>query len=168
MRKDVLTHIYNNHASIIYKYLLKHGCRSEVAEEIVHDSFVKAIEHFDDLEPQRLSSWIFKVALNHYRNYLKKASTREELIIEENRFSERLSADGDIVKSLLSEEATNDIRNTLNCLKKSYKELLIMKYELELSYKEIASILGLPEKNIKTYLFRARKEFKRVWRDNNG
>ncbi len=168
MRKDVLTHMYNNHASIIYKYLLKHGCRREVAEEIVHDSFVKAIEHFDDLDPQRLPSWIFKVALNNFRNYLKKASTKEELIIDNNRFLERLSADGDIVNSLLDEETANEIRDCLNCLKRSYKELLIMKYELELSYKEIASILGLSEQNIKTYLYRSRKDFKRVWRDING
>lgn len=168
MRKDVLTDLYNKQASIIYRYLLKHGCRREVAEEIVHDSFVKAIVHFDDVEPERLPSWIFKVALNNYRNYLKKASVRVELLIDETRFLEKLASDDEIEDILLAKEKTFEIYDCLNRLKESYKELLVLKYEMELSYKEIVKILGLSEQTIKTYLLRARTEFKSVWRDNYG
>ena len=167
MRKDVLTNLYSKQASIIYGYLLKHGCRREVAEEIVHDSFVKAIEHFDDVDPQKLSSWIFKVALNNYRNHLSKASAKEELLIDEERFSEKFSGDGDIEDILLIRETANEIRVCLNGLKEGYKELLILKYEMELSYKEIGRILGLSEQTVKTYIFRARNKFKRSWRDSN-
>jgi len=35
-----------------------------------------------------------------------------------------------------------------------------------LSYKEIAEILDINENTVKTYLFRAREQFKKVWRDN--
>lgn len=166
MRKDVLTNLYTKQATIIYKYLIKHGCRRVVAEEIVQDSFVKAIEHFDDVEPERLSSWIFKVALNNYRNHLKKASVREELLIDENHFLEKFSSDDEIEDILLVNEKAVEIHCCLNSLKASYKELLILKYEMELSCKEIGKMLGLPEQTIKTYLFRARTEFKSVWRDN--
>jgi len=168
MRKDVLTNLYNKQASIIYRYLLKHGCRREVAEEIVQDSFVKAIEHFDDVEPERLSSWVFKVALNNYRNYLKKASAREELLIDEAHFLKKLSNDNEIEDILLVEEKATEIHDCLNSLKESYKELLILKYEMELSYKEIGKMLALPDQTVKTYLFRARTAFKSVWRDNHG
>jgi DNA-directed RNA polymerase specialized sigma24 family protein len=41
MKKDVLTQLYKEHASIIYRYLLKHNCRREVAEELVQESFVR-------------------------------------------------------------------------------------------------------------------------------
>ncbi|HWQ71000.1 MAG TPA: sigma factor-like helix-turn-helix DNA-binding protein [Desulfitobacteriaceae bacterium] len=40
-----------------------------------------------------------------------------------------------------------------------------MKYEMELSYKDIGIILGIPEKNVKTYLYRARNKFKSLWGD---
>lgn len=167
MKKDVLTNLYIKQASIIYRYLLKHGCHREVAKEIVQDSFVKAIEHFDDVEPEKLSSWIFKVALNNFRNHLKKASVREELFIDENHFWEKFSSDDEIENILLLKEKAIEIRYCLYNLKESYKELLILKYEMELSYKEIERLLGFPEQTVKTYLYRARTEFKSVWRDSN-
>ncbi|MEL4026988.1 sigma factor-like helix-turn-helix DNA-binding protein [Lysinibacillus endophyticus] len=46
-----------------------------------------------------------------------------------------------------------------------YKQLLLLKYELELSYNEIALLLGMKEETVRTYLFRARKEFQKKWRD---
>lgn len=60
-----------------------------------------------------------------------------------------------------------EIRGCLNSLKESYKELLILEYEMELSYKEIGKLLGFPEQTVKTYLFRARTEFKSIWRNNH-
>lgn len=165
MKKDVLTQFYNDHALIVYRYLLKHGCRKEVAEELVHDSFVKAIEHFEGVDPQKLSAWIFKVALNNYRNYLKKAAVREVLLLDENRFLESFSADQQVEDVHLVKERADEIRECLNGIKTSYKELLILKYDMDLSNKEIGRILGFPEQTIKTYLYRARNEFKRVWRD---
>ncbi|EHQ88716.1 RNA polymerase sigma factor [Desulfosporosinus youngiae] len=168
MSKDVLTNLYSKQASIIYSYLLKHGCRKEVAEEIVQDSFVKAIEHFHAVEPEKLSAWVFKVALNNYRNYLKKASVREELLIDETHFLKKIAKDNALEDILLLEEKATEIHDCLNSLKESYKELLILKYEMELSYKEIGKMLALPDQTVKTYLFRARTAFKRVWRDHHG
>ncbi len=165
MKADILVSLYRSHAQFIYRYLLKHGCRREVAEDIVHDSFVKALEHIDNITPVKLPSWIFRVALNGYRSYLKKASTREELLIEEEHFFKNFSIDSDIEDMLLSNEKTKEFRDCLNGLKESYKELLILRYEMELSYKDIGEILGIPEAHIKTYLYRARNKFRSLWRD---
>lgn len=165
MKKDVLTELYKEHASIIYRYLMKHGCRREVAEELVQESFIKAIENFEEVAPQKLSAWIFKVALNNYRNYLKKAAVREELFIDENHFLDRFSAEEQVEDGLVIKERTKEIRDCLNSLRSSYKELLILKYDMDLTYKEIGRMLGFPEQTIKTYLYRARNEFKSVWRE---
>lgn len=167
MKKDVLTQLYQEHASIIYRYLLKHGCRREIAEELVQESFVKAIENFEEVAPQKLSAWIFKVALNNYRNYLKKAAVRAELIVDETKFLALFSDEGQIENGLVLRERTNEIRDCLNSLRSSYKELLILKYDMDLTYKEIGRVLGFPEQTVKTYLYRARNEFKSVWREQN-
>ena len=166
-KKDALTALYTKQASIIYGYLLKHGCRREVAEEIVQDSFVKAIEHFNNIDFEKFTSWIFKVALNNYRNYLRKVSDREELLIDESHFLKQFSVDDGIEDILLLKERAKEIRSCLSCLKQSYRELLILKYEMELSCKEIGRMLELPEQSVKTYLYRAREKFKSLWRDSN-
>ncbi|ACD51911.1 hypothetical protein FDB55_03060 [Clostridium botulinum] len=64
---------------------------------------------------------------------------------------------------LISIEVKN-ILKVLNELKETYKSLLIFKYEMNLSYKEISLFLGMDENMVKTYLYRARNKFKEEWR----
>jgi RNA polymerase sigma-70 factor (ECF subfamily) len=40
-----------------------------------------------------------------------------------------------------------------------------MKYQADLSYKQISILLGMPENTVKTYLYRARDEFKERWNE---
>jgi len=42
---------------------------------------------------------------------------------------------------------------------------LFFKYDMGLSYKEIAELLDINENTVKTYLFRAREQFKKLWRE---
>jgi RNA polymerase sigma factor (sigma-70 family) len=58
------------------------------------------------------------------------------------------------------------VKDCLDKLKDGYKDLIILKYDMELSYKEIALLLGIKESVVKTYLYRARKEFERMWLNN--
>jgi len=150
MSKDVLTFLYNRQAKIIYRYLLKHGCRKEEAEEIVQESFIKAIQYIDGVDERKLPLWIFKVALNNYRNYLKRKSVITELSIDVGGFFSRLAAEGDFTENVLANESATSVRDCLSSLKDGYKELLILKYEMELSYKEIGILLGFPEATVKS------------------
>ncbi|MHB8072593.1 RNA polymerase sigma factor [Desulfosporosinus fructosivorans] len=168
MSKEVLIELYNRQAKIIYRYLVKYGCRKEDAEEIVQESFIKAIQHLDGVDERKLPSWIFTVALNTYRNHLKRKSIRTELSIDGGGFISRLAAEGDFTEDILVNESATLVRDCLGKLKDGYKDLLILKYEMELSYKEIGRLLGLSESTVKTYLYRARNEFKRLWREEYG
>ncbi|MDU5111952.1 MAG: sigma-70 region 4 domain-containing protein, partial [Clostridium sp.] len=48
-----------------------------------------------------------------------------------------------------------------------YRSLIILKYEMDLSYKEISVLLGLDENTVKVYLYRARNNFKKEWNKIN-
>jgi len=41
-----------------------------------------------------------------------------------------------------------------------------MKYHADLRYKQISLLLGMPESTVKTYLYRAREEFKKRWEES--
>lgn len=88
--------------------------------------------------------------------------------IDENHFLENLSSDVEILELMLSKENSKEIRSCLESLKEEHRTLLIFKYEMELSYKEISRLIGISEDTLKTYLYRARNEFKRQWRDIYG
>ena len=113
MSKELLTELYDRQAKIIYRYLLKYGYRKEEAEEIVQDSFMKAIQYIDGVDERKLPAWIFKVALNNYRNYLKRKSVITELSIDGGGFFSRLAAEGDFTENILVNESASSVRDCL-------------------------------------------------------
>ena len=70
-------------------------------------------------------------------------------------------------ESIISKEKSKEILEVLNLLKEEYRTLIIFKYEMNLSYKEISLLLGLDENTIKVYLYRARNKFKEEWNKVN-
>lgn len=166
MDNQLLLELYKKQSKIILGYLIKNGCSKEEAEDIVQDSFVKAIQYMDGISKEKISSWLFKVALNEFRNRMKKQKKLSQLSIDEEQFSSMLLQDGDFTEGLILIEQNKEVKNCLNKLKNGTKDLLILKYSMELSYKEISLLLGMQETVVKTYLYRARKEFEKEWLNN--
>jgi RNA polymerase sigma-70 factor (ECF subfamily) len=165
MDNQILLNLYKKQSKIIFGYLIKNGCTREEAEDIVQESFVKAIKYMDGVQNGKLSSWLFKVAINEFRNRMKKQKRVYQLSIDEEDFANRLADEEDFTEDILLKERNSEIKSCLDKLNDGYRELLILKYGLELSYKEIAVLLGMQETVVKTYLYRARKEFESKWRD---
>lgn len=146
---------------IIYKYLIKMGASKEDAEDIIQDTICKGIENIDALEEGKVSAWLFKVAINGYYNLYNKKK-RTNINLDEGILSE-LYSDKSVEGDILSTEFKEKVQKVLDSLKESYRSLLILKYFLELSYKEIGDLLDLNESTVKTYLYRARNKFREVW-----
>ncbi|WP_233505287.1 sigma-70 family RNA polymerase sigma factor [Sporosarcina sp. BI001-red] len=88
--------------------------------------------------------------------------------IDDLHFWNNFANDEDTESSVLHIEMNQEITCTLERMKEVYRQLLVLKYELELSYKDIALLLGMKVETVRTYLFRARKEFQEMWRTLNG
>jgi RNA polymerase sigma-70 factor (ECF subfamily) len=55
----------------------------------------------------------------------------------------------------------------LDDLNPIYKNLLVLKYVVGLSYWEIAEVLDINEQTVKTYIYRAKQKFRDTWRELN-
>lgn len=167
MDKDLIINLYKKQYKIISLYLIKCGCSVSDAEDIVHDSFIKAIEYLEGVKVNDVSSWLFRVAVNKYKNFNKRKKIINTVSINEESFYEQIAQEFTVESEILSKEISEEIRGTLNGLKEEYRSLLILKYDMELSYKEIGLLLGINEDSVKTYLYRARNKFKEEWRKSN-
>lgn len=153
--------LYKEKSNIIYKYLLKIGCPKEDAKDIVQDAFFKAIENMIHLNENNVSAWLFKVSINKYYDLCRKQKKRPSVTIEENTLNHLIEEDGASI--ILKKENKEDIKKVLDELTPLHKNLIILKYDVELSYSQIASMLDMKEETVKTYLYRARNDFKRKW-----
>lgn len=167
MDNNLVINLYKKQFRIICLYLVKCGCNVSDAEDIVHDSFVKAIEYIDGVDINNLSSWLFRVSINAYKNNVKRGKIITCTSVDEENFYKELTEEKTVEGEILNKENSREIRNVLNDLKEEYRALLIFKYEMKLSYREIGLLLGINENTIKTYLYRARNKFKERWNKNN-
>ncbi|GGH11852.1 RNA polymerase sigma factor [Paenibacillus segetis] len=143
----------------IRKYLIRLGANPADAEDIVQDTVYKAFLYIESIEANKFSAWLYKVAINRYYDLCRR-NKRIQVPIESVQI-----ADVDLPEDkLLQQEKREQIESILANLLPHHKQLLIMKYELELSYLEISDLLGIKVENVKSGLFQARKQFQKRYR----
>lgn len=163
MSNENLEDLLMNEMKVIFKYLIKIGAKKEDAEDIVQDTVCKAIINIDSIDEEKIVSWLFKVSINSYYNLYNKNKKKDEYVMFQEVDIGQLMNDIYIEEQILNKELNEYINIALNTLKPSYSNLLKLKYFMNLSYKEISSLLDINEDQVKTYLYRARNKFKEVW-----
>ncbi|HYG09978.1 MAG TPA: sigma-70 family RNA polymerase sigma factor [Pyrinomonadaceae bacterium] len=135
---------------------------SGIAQEIAQDSFLQ-LHHkgLRSLPAGEARFWLYRVARNFALNELNKRSTRHRLLgrvadvfrthvptpEEEFEMAER--------KGLLAD--------MLRTLPEQQRAALLLREQEELSYNEIAGVLGVSESKVKVDLFRARTALRERW-----
>lgn len=165
MDSHFLLEIYKKQAKMIYFYLKKNGCSHEDAEDIVQESYTKFIAYSSGVPSDKALSYIFTISMNEFKKLLRKRGKEQSISIEDDYFWNNFANDQDTELNVLTIEMNHEIALVLDRIQEIFKQLLLLKYELEFSYKEIALLLGMKEETVRTYLFRARKEFQKKWRE---
>ena len=76
--------VYCQNAGKVYRYLLALGCPSHDAEDIVQDTFIKALIHIDSFRGEcELSVWLCRIAKNTWLSQLKKKKRETEQLTAE-------------------------------------------------------------------------------------
>lgn len=151
------------HAKVLFKYLMKIGARKEDAEDITQETIMKTIECLQQIEPDKMRAWMFKVAIHRYYSVYNKNKTIVHLHEED---IERLKPAIEHVElNLLTKEVASELVEAMQGLQPTFQQLLIFKYYMDFSYKEISEILSMKETSVKTYLQRARVTFKKIWEE---
>ncbi|QUG41278.1 RNA polymerase sigma factor [Psychrobacillus sp. INOP01] len=161
-QKEELYHVLQEKTGIIYKYLIKNGANPRDAEDIIQEALYKFLLYIDSVDPDKSFSWLFRVAINQFYDLCRKQQKQVLVSFENFEFVDDTLLPEDHVEQ---SEMKKEIQVVLDQLTPLHKQLLLLlKYELNLSYEEIAEMLDLNPGTLKTYLFRARKAFKDKYR----
>lgn len=125
------------------------------AEDYVHDLFARIIERPELYQSgYPLLPWLFRIASNMCKNAYRKRQFEVEYLqqIEKNKM--QLSA----IEQKMDEEILLDkLHQVLKKLGEDKQELFLLRYQQQLSTKELASIYETSEGTIKSRLFYIRK-----------
>ena len=139
---------------------------AEDASDVAQSVFLKVAERLDDYDPQyRFFSWLYRIAVNEALSVLRRGGHEEPLDDE----IDVAGPDGDDPERHASDaELTARVRNAVMRMSTNDRTVLMLRHFSDLSYLEIAQVLDLDEKTVKSRLFEARQRLRGLLADLQG
>ncbi len=152
--------------------LLRYGKKflrsEEDIQDIVQDICINAYRNIQSFDAaQRFSPWIYRIAHNAFINALRKKSRLPFFTIDLDELLAHPHASEIPERDAQEREMREVIEKGLEQLQPKYREVLILFYEEELSYKEIADVLQIPVGTVGVRMKRAKEALEKAYKALN-
>jgi RNA polymerase sigma-70 factor, ECF subfamily len=138
----------------------------EEAEDLVQETYVKALKGFSSFTPgTNFRAWIYRILRNTFLTSRTGLKSNVSLDDEENPIVEPAAADNP-ESLLMSRLDREQIRSALEQLPVQQREIVLFCDVEEMSYKEIAETLGVPIGTVMSRLSRARRALRELLSSN--
>ena len=125
------------------------------AEDLAQETFIQAYQHRDSFRGgAKVSSWLYRIAINQCLNWRKRAARREQLHREWSQ-EERVTADDSAARG-------QQIQEALLKLNPEQRAAVVLTMYDGLSHAEAAKVLGCAETTVSWRLFAARRTLKQL------
>jgi len=144
--------LYDSYIKKIYNFIYYKTHHQQTAEDLTSQTFLKALAKINqfDIAKGHFSTWLYQIARNtvidHYR------TSRSEIDIQDVW---DLSSDTDIAKDAEIKDQLETVEKYLNQLDSNQREIIILRVWEQMSYKEIAEIVGKSEAGCKMMFLRS-------------
>jgi RNA polymerase sigma-70 factor, ECF subfamily len=154
-------------ANMIY---LTMGNRDDV-DDIAQEVFIRVYRSLSKFKfDASFFSWLYRITMNLCIDEIRKRKIRRVLsldyltedTLEKNRKNKDYIVASD---SVLTEEKQHVIQSALQRLTPEHREVLVLREYQDLAYNEIAEMLGIRLEAVKSRIFRARMELKKLLSD---
>lgn len=149
---------YRQQAKRLWQFLVARGCAAEHAYDLVADTFLKFIQTVCR-DPRSPVAFLYRIAINQQiDSYRRDRASPVDFDTDQTELAPDISSQAidqheycrSLVKNLHSDE----------------QNLLLMRYWIGLTHKEIARNLGLPEGTVRRQAASALQKLRRRWQDN--
>jgi RNA polymerase sigma-70 factor (ECF subfamily) len=164
--KQAFAELYDKFADKIFRFvLLKVGAR-EQTEDILQETFIKAWQSLPkyEIEGGNFSAWLYKIAGNTVTDYYRKMYRRPETLeLNENI---DIAAPNLIADQLELKADIETLKQCINQLPATYRQVLELRFVQDFSIKETASILRKSNLAVRLLQHRALKQLRDILQNN--
>ena len=144
--------LVERHQRVLFNVALRMVGNCEDAKDITQAVFLKAYQNLGAFNRRhRFFSWIYRIMINESLNHINRAKRHEPL--DERLPSYEGGPDEDCERSELSDS----IQTALVGMSPDYRQVIILRHFVQLSYQEMSELLEVPEKTVKSRLHTARQ-----------
>lgn len=148
--------LYDRYVQHIYRYAYSRVENAREAEDITAQTFIAAYESLSRYrERGHFSAWLFRIAQSEIQNHFRRS--RREVGLDAVR---RLAEADDALVAVIQDEELSRLRSLIKKLDDDERELIRLRYVAELSFAEMADLLGRREDAVKKSVYRLLERLK--------
>lgn len=165
--------LLQRYQSKVYSYILHIVKNKDVADDIFQETFVKIIMTLRQgryTDTGKFAAWLNRIAHNLIIDYYRQEKSENSVSIDNedaDMLNRRDLCDANIEDMLVDLQIRDDVRRIIEALPQPQREVLVMRYYNDMSFKEIAEATGV---SINTALGRMRyaiMNMRRIANENN-
>lgn len=169
--RSAFAEIVRRYQDRVYTLSLRWMGDREVALEVAQDVFLALFRSLSGFRGDaQLSTWVYRVVINHCKNrklYRRRRQLDHHEPLEgepnDEKPDRQIADDGPGTDAPLNaSEANALLQEALGLLDEEQRQIIVLREVQDLSYEEIADLLGLPRGTVKSRLHRARCELAAV------
>lgn len=152
--------LYNRYAGKIYSKCISLLKDESLAKDATQEIFTKIFLNLSKFgQKSKFSTWVYSITYNYCIDFLRRKK-------KQDIFSDEMEKAPDLVDDVpdqaLYEMNVKQLKVVLGKMSDGDRAILLMKYQAELSIKEIAEVLGKTESAIKMQIKRAKEKAQKL------
>jgi RNA polymerase sigma-70 factor (ECF subfamily) len=152
--------LFRCYAPRIFRFAMSYLNDPALAEEVVQETMIAVWKNAKDYKEQsQLSTWILGIARNKALDRARARQREPELLREIDRRASGRATPEQIARR---DSQVERVRSALEKLSPEHREVIMLAFYNELSYSEIAQILNCPEGTVKSRVYYAKEQLKRI------
>lgn len=165
--------LLQRHQAKLYSYILRIVKNEEIANDIFQDTFIKIIMTLKQgryTENGKFGAWLTRIAHNLIIDFYRQEKSENSVSTDDdttNLLNRRDLCEENIEDLLINDQIRADVRKIIDALPDPQREVVMMRYYNDMSFKEIADVTGV---SINTALGRMRyalMNMRRIAEENN-
>ncbi len=165
-KRELIEDLYERYATKIYRKCVGMTNDEHMAKDLTHDIFIKIITKLSSFKGKsKFSLWVHSITHNHCINHILKNKKVKIEDIESETFNNVTIDEIESEHEELVEIHVHQLKRLMKELSLLEREILILRYQEELSIKEISIALNLGESAVKMRLKRSRDKLAQLFKE---
>ena len=165
-KEEIFNELLRDYQDKIYRLCCYYVKNEEDRKDLLNDIYYRIWRNLYSFKHRSsISTWIFRISVNSCIDFIRKETKRKHVManVEINEET-AIDKSENIEKDFIASERIQMLYSCIDRLSLLDKTLISLYLE-ELSYKEIAEIVGITEKNVGVKLFRIKKSLNEFLKD---
>lgn len=142
--ENAVTVLVNRHRRRVFDYINMMVKYRDLADDIFQETLIKVIRFVNDgryTENGKFLSWVLRIAHNQVIDHFRQKKQQNHISEGEAGYdllNNRKLSDSTVEDRMISDQIAEDVRKLVDFLPAEQKEVVLMRYYMGLSFKEIA------------------------------